>query len=79
MSSGDNHALTQHGKDNPVKHVYHRTDSYPGAYAAEKFKAITTFTVVADMAQNVAGTLQKPILLPGLAQISMNISLQPEL
>ncbi|MDI2669539.1 metal ABC transporter substrate-binding protein [Klebsiella aerogenes] len=26
-----------------------------GAYAAEKFKVITTFTVIADMAQNVAG------------------------
>ncbi len=25
------------------------------AYAAEKFKAVTTFTVIADMAQNVAG------------------------
>lgn len=25
-----------------------------GAYAAEKFKVITTFTVIADMAQNVA-------------------------
>ena len=26
-----------------------------GAYAAEKFKVITTFTVIADMAQNVEG------------------------
>ncbi|SXE25950.1 manganese ABC transporter substrate-binding protein SitA [Klebsiella variicola] len=49
------------------------------AYAAAKCKAITTFTVIADMAQNVAGTPQKPVRLPGLAQKSMNISLQPEL
>ena len=26
-----------------------------GAHAAEKFKVITTFTVIADMAKNVAG------------------------
>ena len=25
------------------------------AHAAEKFKAVTTFTVIADMARNVAG------------------------
>ncbi len=50
-----------------------------GAYAAEKFKVITTFTVIADMAQNVAGTPPKSVRLPGLAQKSMNISLQPEI
>ncbi|OHV83432.1 metal ABC transporter substrate-binding protein [Ensifer sp. LCM 4579] len=39
----------------------------PGAAAAEKFKAVTTFTVIADMAQNVAGdaAIVESITKPG--------------
>ncbi|NUS68630.1 MAG: zinc ABC transporter solute-binding protein, partial [Ensifer adhaerens] len=40
----------------------------PGAaYAQEKFKAVTTFTVIADMAKNVAGdaAIVESITKPG--------------
>ena len=42
------------------------TVSYP-AYAAKKFKAVTTFTVIADIAQNVAGeaAIVESITKPG--------------
>ncbi len=44
----------------------------------EKFKVITTFTVIADMAKNMAGdTQRKSARLPNPALKSMSISQRP--
>jgi manganese/iron transport system substrate-binding protein len=48
-----------------------------GAQAAEKFQVITTFTVIADMAKNVAGTPQKSLPSPNRARKSMSTSPRP--
>jgi manganese/iron transport system substrate-binding protein len=53
------------------------TAATAGAQAAEKFQVITTFTVIADMAKNVAGTPQKSLPSPNRALKSMSISRRP--
>ncbi len=47
------------------------------AYAKEKFKVITTFTVIADMAKNVAGDAAEVSSITKLALKSMSISQRP--
>lgn len=47
------------------------------AYAKEKFKVITTFTVIADMAKNVAGDAAEVSSIPSPALKSMSISQRP--
>ena len=42
--------------------------------SAEKFKAVTTFTVIADMAQNVAGNIAIVESTPRLGQKFMDTS-----
>lgn len=47
------------------------------AYAKEKFKVITTFTVIADMAKNVAGDAAEVSSITDPALKSMSISQRP--
>lgn len=47
------------------------------AYAKEKFKVITTFTVIADMAKTWRATQRKSAQLPSPALKSMSISQRP--
>lgn len=47
------------------------------AYAKEKFKVITTFTVIADMAKNVAGDAAEVSSITKPGAESMSISQRP--
>lgn len=50
------------------------TATTTGALAAEKFQVITTFTVIADMAKNVAGMPQRSPPSPNRARKFTNTS-----